>query len=145
MDAPQQRRATDKAMQDEIRKLIADADDPKDRAFLIILSAINDSLIANTQTISSVSEKLDTHLTKFEEHTRIEEAMVNQGRGMWKLAAGFLGVLQAVGLALWMSVSSSIAELSDFAHKDIAQHAVIDNRLNSLENRVSKHEEGRLK
>jgi hypothetical protein len=93
------RRATD-VSQDKILVLIEQADDPKDRAFLIVLQQINESLIANTHIINEVAEKLDNHLTAYEAHTEREQLLLNQGKGMWRVAARVLGAIQAIAIVL---------------------------------------------
>ena len=76
------RRVTDGNAAD-IEALIAKENDPDKRMYLIILNSINQSLIANTTSLISISEKLDSHLTTFELHIKAEDAMINRGRGMW--------------------------------------------------------------
>lgn len=91
------RRATDARTLD-IESMIAAEDDSKQRAFLIVLNSINNSLVANTSTIRDISEKLETHLTNFDTHTQNEEATLNKGRGAWRVIAAVLAQLQAVNL-----------------------------------------------
>lgn len=91
------RRASD-ASQDRIRLLIEDENDPKDRAFLIVLQQINESLVANTRTINDVANKLDAHLTAYETHAEQEAALLNQGKGAWRIAAWFLGFAQVLAM-----------------------------------------------
>lgn len=101
------RRVTD-VSQDKILVLIEQANDPKDRAFLIVLQQINESLIANTHTINEVAEKLDSHLTAYEAHAEREKALLNQGKGMWRVAAWVLGISQAIAAA---SISFAFNEI----------------------------------
>lgn len=93
------RRASDRRPLD-IDSMIAEENDPKQRAFLIVMNSINVSLLANTETIRDISIKLDTHLTNFEEHTATEDALLNRGRGMWKVTSWVLGASQAAVIAL---------------------------------------------
>lgn len=109
------RRSTDKMPMD-IEAMIVAEPDAKQRAFLIVLNAINMSLVANTSTIRDVSEKLETHLTNFENHTDRENALINKGRGMWKVAAWVIGVAQVVGVGIWADTRSDLISL----HKDVA-------------------------
>ena len=98
--APQtpNRRASDNRALD-IEELIAAEDDTKARAILIVLNSINNSLVANTKTIIDVSDKLDEHLTLYEQHTSAENERLNQGRGAWKVAAWVLGIAQMALIA----------------------------------------------
>ena len=105
------RRETDKLASLDIEQMILSEDDPKQRAFLIVLNSINRSLIANTETIREVSEKLETHLEHFENHTKTEEALVNKGRGAWKVAAWVIGVAQVIGLGIWNEARTEIKDI----------------------------------
>lgn len=98
------------AQQEKINALIEQSDDPKDRAFLIVLQQINSSLIANTETINSVAIKLDSHLSAYERHAEEEEErrrkesarvannekLRNQGIGAWRALAIVLAIFQSI-------------------------------------------------
>ena len=120
------RRATDKTVHD-IEQMIAAEDDHKQRAFLIVLNSINNSLIANTHTIQEVSDKLETHLTNFETHTREEDALLNKGRGAWKVAAWVVGVVQVVGVGIWADTRNDIKTL----HAAVAALTASDSRMDA--------------
>lgn len=120
------RRATDKTVHD-IEQMIAAEDDHKQRAFLIVLNSINNSLIANTHTIQEVSDKLETHLTNFETHTREEDALLNKGRGAWKVAAWVVGVAQVVGVGIWADTRNDIKTL----HAAVAALTASDSRMDA--------------
>lgn len=105
------RRATDKLPLD-IENMILQEDDLKQRAFLIVLNSINKSLIANTDTIREVSEKLESHLENFDSHTREEDARLNKGRGAWKILAWVVGVAQIVALGIWNEARSEIKQIN---------------------------------
>ena len=51
----------------DISQMIANEDDPKQRAFLIVLHSINQALEANTSTVREISDKLEIHLEAFNE------------------------------------------------------------------------------
>jgi hypothetical protein len=110
--ADHKRRSTD-GLNDDIEEMIISESDPKQRAFLIVLNSINKSLIANTDTIRDVSNKLETHLQHFEEHTRAEEALMNRGRGAWWIASWVIGVVQVVGLGIWTIASNDIRDINN--------------------------------
>ena len=111
MTQQQNRRATDAAMSLDIDQMILEEEDKKQRAFLIVLNSINKSLIANTETIKEVSEKLESHLLSFEEHTKAEEALMNKGRGAWWVATWVISVVQVIGLGIWGVASNDIREI----------------------------------
>lgn len=113
----------------DIETMILQEDDPKQRAFLIVLNSINNSLVANTQTIRDVSERLDSHLTNFEQHAKEEEALLNKGRGMWKIAGGVIALAQLVGLGIWQNARIEIGDI----HKSITD---VQLNVSQLESRV---------
>lgn len=129
----QQRRETDKLMSLDIDQMILAEDDAKQRAFLIVLNSINKSLIANTETIREVSEKLETHLTHFEEHTRAEEAVMNKGRGMWRVAAWVIGIAQVVGLYIWQHAREDLAQINLALQKEHVEIVQINARVTNVE------------
>jgi hypothetical protein len=109
-EQPQKRRAMD-VYNFDIEHLIAGEEDPKQRVYLIVLNNLNNSLVANTDTIRSVSSKLDTHLANFEIYTRDKDAMLNKGRGAWKVAAWILGVAQVAVMSAAIGVRGEFADL----------------------------------
>jgi len=128
------RRAADRLPLD-IEQMIINEPDQKQRAFLIVLNSINQSLLANTSTVRDISEKLETHLDNFELHAANEEALMNQGRGAWKVMAWVLGIAQLIGVSLWLQVRTQFTDI-DLALKSAhSEHAVYDSRLKNLEAR----------
>ena len=89
------RRATDKAHLD-IRELILKTDSPKDKAMLLILLKISESLEANTSMTHEVSTKLDDHLDIFTEHEKQDAIKRAQIRTGWRVLSGILVLLQGV-------------------------------------------------
>lgn len=117
------RRATDKHNHSlDIEQMIVDEPDSKQRAFLVVLNSINQSLVANTALTQSVSNKLETHLTNFETHTKEEEALMNKGRGAWKVAAWVIGIAQMIGVAVWVDARSELFGV----HNSIAALTITD-------------------
>lgn len=107
----------DNRHQAEIEQLIAEEEDPRKRLHLIVLNRINLSLVANTNTVRSVSEKLEEHLENFEKRTREQDELVNKSKGAWKVMIYVLGFLQVVGIGLWTTVSDDLK----FLHKSVAE------------------------
>lgn len=108
----------------DIESLIAGEPDAKQRIYLIVLNNLNKSLVANTETIRSVSMKFDEHLVNFETYTRDKEAMLNKGRGMWQIVTWAAVIVQFVGLGLWSSIRDDLATLHDTDTKIMASIAV---------------------
>jgi hypothetical protein len=125
------RRESDKHL--DIEQMIIEEPDPKQRAFLVVLNSINQSLQANTVLTQTVSSKLEKHLTNFEEHAREEEALMNKGRGAWKVAAWVIGIAQVIGVAVWVDARSELMGV----HNNIATLTMTDanhdHRLKALE------------
>ncbi len=92
-----ERRALD-PIQEQIEHLIMSADDPKDKAFLLILNKIADNLDENTKLTRTLTEDLKNHTIAFAQHEKDEMALINQGRGVWRAALGAMFLLQALGI-----------------------------------------------
>ena len=91
------RRVTDKAHLD-IRELILKTDSPKDKAMLLILLKISESLEANTSMTHEVSTKLDMHLENYTEHEKIDAIRSAQIKTGWRVLSGIIILLQAIGV-----------------------------------------------
>lgn len=137
MTQQQNRRATDKLPLD-IDQLIMQEDDPKQRAFLIVLNSINNSLIANTETIKDVSEKLDAHLTSYENHVEQEDALLNRGRGAWRVMAWVISGVQVIALGIWAMAREEIKEIHVMLQAEQKQLAQLESRVLFVE-RVADH------
>ena len=132
------RRATDAAMSLDIDQMILEEEDKKQRAFLIVLNSINKSLIANTETIKEVSEKLDAHLTSYEKHVEQEDALLNKGRGAWKVMAWVISGVQVIGLGIWTMARGEIKEIHVMLQAEQKHLAQLESRVLFVE-RVADH------
>lgn len=123
----QNRRASDKSKHnDDIGELIKLESDAKNRAFLIILQNINLSLIANTQTVNDIDEQLKEHLDVYKARSIAEDALLNKGRGMWRIVSWVLGSAQLVMVWLMMQTYGELKDLHKF-------DTALDNRLIMIE------------
>lgn len=106
------RRSTDRGdqVQQQIEELIVAATDPKDKAFLLIMNKIATSLDTNTALTRALSTDFKAHTTAFEDHERKEMALINQGRGGFRVAMGLLGVLQ---ILIGFVITNTLADLKD--------------------------------
>ena len=125
---------------DRINDLIQAEQNPKDRAFLVILQSINQSvrdqnnaLISHSNTLQNLESSFSEHLRKFNERAERDDQILNQGRGIWKVLAWVLGLLQmiTIGLLIW-----SYQEYRDM-HESLIKHEL---RLDILEKHGTKLE-----
>lgn len=79
----------------DIRQLILETESSKDKAMLLILLKISDNLGANTKMTQGLTEQLTSHISTFAEHEKKEMALINQGRGAFRVALFSLTVFQA--------------------------------------------------
>lgn len=136
--AEQTRRATDHPpFSADIDTMIAQEDDQKQRAFLIVLNNINKSLLANTETIRDVSDKLETHLQHFEQHTKEDEALRNKGLGAWKVLSVVIGLIQLAGLAIWNNAREELKDIHLALQKEQVQLMQLESRVLFVE-KISK-------
>jgi len=117
----------------DISQMIADENDPKQRAFLIVLHSINLNLEANTRTITDIADKLDTHIQTFESRVNTEDTLINQGKGAWKIMAWVLGIAQVAALGLWANLQGDISSLKDADSKTIIELTRIREKILTLE------------
>jgi hypothetical protein len=129
----EQKRQVSEHRTHNIEDLIASENDPKQRSFLIVLNSINNSLLANTETIRDISQKLDEHLTNFEKHTAAESELINKGKGAWTVAAWVLGAAQVAVLAGCGYVANRLESIETRIHAGQTVDAQIWDRLSTLE------------
>ncbi len=127
-------------VQHDIDSLIASEDDPKQRALLIVLQAINRSLIANTiatqQTQTDVEKHradFSVHLKNFEAHAVNEEAIMNKGKGAWAILAVVLSLAQAIAIYGWQTSRTEIEAMKAEAHLAEVTHLKLQARIEQLE------------
>ena len=132
-DLPFARRATDSKRHD-IEAMIAEENDPKQRAFLIILNSINHALMANTSATAGLSQKFDDHLTTFEQKVAADAEILNQGKGMWKVIAWGLGAAQAVVIALAVYAANDLKALHLAIQTGHDMDVRLESRIERIEN-----------
>lgn len=132
---------------EKISALIEKEDDPKDRAFLIVLQQINTSLIANTSTINEVASKLNEHLDNYDEHSRRDAELLNRGKGIWAIASWGLAAVQSIILGaaamLWNDISAMRTTDLKLATSLVATEnklSILDARIIIVERQLSKKE-----
>ena len=124
--------------QEDIEQLIAAENDPKQRSVLIVLNSLSTALLANTETIERVSDKIDAHLTTFEAKAAADTELLNKGRGAWKILAWALSIAQGLVLALGMRASDALSSLQLSVAKDAVAIESMDRRLDAIEQKGNK-------
>lgn len=119
--------------QDEIEKLIAQEDNPQLRLQLMIMNRINLSLIANTRTTDEIAIKLEKHLKNYEERAIESDALLNKGRGAWKVMAAVIGFVQVIGLGIWAEATHDISSIHIALRDEIVRDAQYKLRIETLE------------
>ena len=94
------KRQTVDPVQQQIEDLILSADNPKDKAFLLIMNKISLSLDANTILTESLSKDFKAQTSAFQAHEEKELTIVNQSKGGFRVAIVLLAVIQFIGGAI---------------------------------------------
>lgn len=121
----------------DIDQLIAQEDDPKFRVLLVLVKSMGDYLHDNTKAMSDLSSKLDTHLTAFEARAARDDELRNQGRGAWRVLAWVLGIVQVVGLGIWVEAKNDIKGIHEAITLGQQTDKLIEARTASHETRIT--------
>lgn len=136
-DMETSRRKTDSVT--DISMMIANENDPKQRAFLIVLNSINLALEANTATVREISQKLEHLLDDFTNHVTEDERLVNQGRGAWKVVAWVIGIAQVMATGAWFTQRNEISDLNKAVQAELIGYTQVRTRVDVLEKTVTSH------
>lgn len=131
------RRKTDSVT--DISLMIANENDPKQRAFLIVLNSINLALEANTATVREISQKLEHLLGDFNTHVTEDERLVNQGRGAWKVVTWVIGIAQVMATGAFFTQRNEIADLTKASQAELISDVQVKARVDVLEKIVTSH------
>jgi len=131
------RRKTDSVT--DISLMIANENDPKQRAFLIVLNSINLALEANTATVREISVKLEHLLDDFDTHVLEDERLVNQGRGAWKVVAWVIGIAQVMATGAFFTQRNEMADLTKAIQAELISDVQLKTRVDVLERTVTSH------
>lgn len=137
-DTGTHRRQTDHALdavEEKIIKLIEDTGDNKDKAYLLILMKLNDSIITNTNNVNKVANKLKDIVGAFDSHVKREEAILNRTRGWRDILVWVLGLVQAVGI--WALVHLN-TELKDIKEEQVTQKVTLQSHIQVGANNASR-------
>ena len=133
------RRSSDGAGSLDISQMIADENDPKQRAFLIVLHSINQSLEANTHAVKEINDKLEGHLVAFGDHVVSEERLLNQGRGAWKIFAWIVGAAQVFATYGWVQQKNEMHELTTVIQSELIVQSSMKSRMDAVEKAMGLH------
>jgi hypothetical protein len=113
----------------EIKNLIMETVDPKDKAILLILLKISDDLFRNTQVTISLSDKFEKHVEAFVEHAEQEMSLINQGRGFLRAMVIALTIVQALVIYIYTEhmeeadkLREDVAILKEYKASHIVHH-----------------------
>lgn len=95
---------------EDIQDLIVKAVDPKDKAMLIVLLKISESLRETTHVVKEMRDDFETHMENFAKHEKNEADLISGGRGVVRAAIVFLALLQ--GIIIWQ-VSRFVADIDE--------------------------------
>lgn len=116
------------ALEEKIISLIEQTDDNKDKAYLLILMKINDSLSTNTNNINKITNKLKEITDTIDSRIKTEEALLNRGRGWRDILVWVFGGIQAIALSSLVYLN---AELKDIRHEQVEQKVELISHISS--------------
>lgn len=119
----------------DIGKMIAEENDPKLRVLLLLVNAFNENLTENTTAIQNLGQKFDEHLTNFEQRAAQDDALKNQGKGAYKVAAFVIALVQVIGMAIWLQARADIKDIHSAIADGKNAVARFEERLKALENK----------
>ena len=110
-----EQRSAERIIHDEnskdIKALIMETPDPKDKAVLMILLKISDDLFRNTQITSSLSEKFEKHVATFIQHAEDEMKLINTGRGFLRGIIFSIAMVQALIIFIFSQHMQEFSEM----------------------------------
>ena len=117
----------------DLEQMIAAENDPKFRVLLMLVKSLSDYLAGNTEAVNDMSNKLDAHLSASEARAARDDELRNQGRGAWRVLAWVLGIVQVIGLGIWVEAKSEIKDIHAALTAAQRADASVDSRITVLE------------
>lgn len=127
-------RRADGEMQQKIEALIQEEADPRERARLLILYQIASVLIDNVSAVRETTQEFKDHRLEYEAHITREEALINQGRGLWRALGAVIVVVQATLGYLYVDHMDSLKMMQGTINSHAQQLEVIAERHRLEEN-----------
>lgn len=92
------------AIEDKIVKLIEETNEAKDKAYLLILMKINDSIGKN----NLLNNKMSIELREISKNMGEHEALINRSRGWRDILIWVLGIIQTLGVLIIVSLNNDL-------------------------------------
>lgn len=128
-----------------IEEMILAENDAKTRALLVVLNSINLSLTANTSMTLELATKLDKHLSRFEEKEkefhvlrRKDDEIINKGKGMWKVTAVVLSIVQIIVFSIASLLFLDLQDIHSKLQLNVVEHQHFKDKLEMQKNSGGK-------
>jgi len=125
-------RQMDEELKTKIRALVEEEPDAKERVKLMISSRIVEFMADNMRNVSKLVEEFqahraefETHQTEYAQHLQTDHAIINQGKGAWKIGVVLLLLINTLIGTLYLNVVQDVASLK----KDAVDSAIAIERL----------------
>ena len=96
----------------------------------VVMNSMNSSLIANTEIVKDIDKQLKSHLVDFNIRTRLDEAYINKGKGVWKVLSWCLVALQMIIIGFVSNNFSEIKTLHAIDQSFIERLIVLETEMN---------------
>ena len=136
MATPEHKRRSMDSYGFDIEAMIMAEEDPKNRAFLVVMNNINMSLISNTQAVTDLRSEFSVHKDIFQQHATQEEKIFNQGKGMWRIISVVIAIVQVIFGYGWMETAGHLKSIDA---------AIATSQLNDAKNESRWAEHDRVK
>jgi len=128
-DGPERRSKPMEVYGFDILAMIAAEDDPGKRIQLIVMNNLNNTQLETVKVVQNLVAEQKAQREEFERHAKAEEALMNQGRGMWRILAGLLIGIQGLGAWVlyegWDVLKSMRATDQELVRRvDVIEHGV---------------------
>lgn len=95
----------------EILDYIKETNDSKDKAYLLLLYRINESLSANTLATQHVAQDFEEHIKKFNGHIDEESKLISTVKGAWRALILSIGLINLIMLGFIGYVYSDFRDM----------------------------------
>lgn len=121
----EQERLKAEAIHEQIMDYVRETDNPRDKAYLLLLHQMQDTQTRLTESIATLANSHSEYTSRFDTHEKKEIAILNRAKGAWWVMAALLTVGQGL---LFVTMADN---------KD--RDALIESRLDISEQWISGH------